>query len=287
MRVRVPILSLAVLVLAGCDAERCGLNTHEENGACLGNAAIPCGPGTVLLYGRCVVPDAPPCGPGTVWDATAGQCVPDGLCPTTETRRGARWNSVLLVQPEAIADIANLQLPAYFADGTIVVILETESGAPEFRLHGGTGAKLAADPLTYGFADGFRVGGGTGPVTAVREAPDASGAIPFHTAAPFDWTFVFLPGQPPLDVRHVGLTGTLTSDGLATSSEPPLRGRYTGCFTAASAEALYIEVLGKPLKGLLDANGAPLDADCTGAGVLDGYVLELQWEATEIVALGN
>ncbi|HEY3358382.1 MAG TPA: hypothetical protein VGQ83_34355 [Polyangia bacterium] len=103
----------------------------------------------------------------------------------------------------------------------------------------------------------------------------------------FDWPLPFVLGAPDLLVRGVAVTGRLDSAGLPTSAQ--LAGVYTGCISQASAAAAELGVLidGRvwTVDELLRSNGAVLDCTADTPGALDGYALELRWEAQEVVGL--
>jgi len=297
MLVLLPAVVLGGGALLSCSKVECGDGTHEENGKCIANSGNWCGPGTVSTGGRCeTVPN--PCGPNTTYDGDAGVCVGTGggTADGGVGMRGARWTSFLLDKPESIKTIANIQLPGYVKDGTIVVILRTTPGIPgaSVGLHGGDGVKTSDDPLTYTFREGFI----PETVSAAIESPftgtDGLQYTKFDTSgSQFDWTFLFLPDQPPLYIYNAKLTGTLDADGIPVSTDPPgLSGRFSGCFTPTALEAgkygaadVYIEVLSQTLLDLIQSSGGQLDADCTGSGSNNGYLLEAEWEATEYVDL--
>lgn len=305
------VLLPAALVAGGslvsCTDVTCGTGTHEAGGKCVASLPNTCGPGTYSWDGQCIPVEGSHCGPNTKWDNDAGLCVGvgggtgDGGTPTLT--RGARWNKFELLKPESIAPLANIQLPGYFADGTIVVILrseEIEGDATAVNLHGGDGLKTSDDPLTYTFVEGFRP---PSVLTYLDEAvtgSDGKSYRPFHTSAEFDWTFKFLPGQPALYMYKASVTGTLDPDGIPVASEPSpgMQGTFKGCFTPygdqgagqdcvdkCGAENVYLEVLTQNMLQLIQGSGGQLDADCTGSGSLNGYLLEAKWESTELMDL--
>ncbi|HEY3359078.1 MAG TPA: hypothetical protein VGQ83_37860 [Polyangia bacterium] len=276
--------------LVSCSSLKCGDNTHEVGGKCVNNAVSPCGEGTVSHNGVCTRIGPEVCGENTKWDGDAGQCIGQGGGPVnpdggTEVNAAARWTSFVLAKPESIKDIANLQIPAYVADGTIVIMLKVfPATGDSFQLEGGAGVKqdTTDGTIDYTFNNSFKnTSGVVSQVTATYTGEAAGGERPF-SASGFNWSFIFLPGQPPLDMRNVTLTGGINQDNhLATSVVAP-NGSFSGCITKDSAIAVYIEVLGKTLEQLITANGGV--TDCTEGG-LEGYYLESTWLAEELVDL--
>jgi hypothetical protein len=287
----------AGLSVPACSHVKCGDGTHDEKGTCLANAGQACGPGTVSKGGACVpvtvIDDGGavigPCGHDTVWDGDAGLCVGTGQSTQT-TNKGVRFTEFDLTKPPEITGVARAQLPNYFHDGTIVILLKaTPSGEGLVQLEGGSGTKVTDTPLTYTFTDTFSA------ANVIAAVSDTSSGKSFETATSFDWTFPFVPGQPALYIFNVKLTGTLDADGLPSSATPvlatyPYAGTYTGCFLADSsdpatpgAKQVYIDVLKMDLKGLLDANSATPNDDCNGSGSYNGYKFEATWQATDVV----
>ncbi|HEY3357976.1 MAG TPA: hypothetical protein VGQ83_32305 [Polyangia bacterium] len=266
------ITIMLVAALAGCGADRV-----LESGRYLCATDVDCQYGWKCLEspelhrGACFAPDLEPQMDAGAHDAAAPTDAMAGW-----SGLGVRWTNAQLVRPESIKDIANLQIPAYVADGTITVLVTARPVAEGgIELRGGSGAKLAADPLTYSFTADMRP-----PV--VHAAVDGAGG--FATDAAFDWGFVFLPGQPTLDVRHATLSGTLDVNGQPTG------GTYKGCMTTESMAGVYIEVLGKTVEQLVAANGGSPDCDATTGGSVDagsgdGFVIEMRWSSSEIVTL--
>jgi hypothetical protein len=279
--------ALAAGAALSCSSVKCGANTHEAGGVCVANPDPLCGPGTHYSAGSCIPnePMSATCGKNTrfnydsgVCEGTAGPVLGDGGAgelPST----GVRWTGFKLVDPSSIAPIANLQLPSYFATGGIVVLVATDTA--NTRLYGGTGVKLADDPLTYSMNKGFKLDGQAS-VDGVGYVAADTGYVTDPAGHAFDWNFVFLPSQPPLDVRGVQIGFTMGTDGYPTSDG--LAGTYTGCITDASAAALYIDVLSQTLKQLIDSNGGVHDCN-DGTGDNTGYKLTAQWESSEIVTL--
>ncbi|MBI5482060.1 MAG: hypothetical protein HY906_24610 [Deltaproteobacteria bacterium] len=294
------ILVLLPAALAGgvsllsCSQVECGTGTHEEGGKCVANLENECGPGTYSTGGQCVPVTGSPCGPNTSWvvdDAGVGLC--HGSASAGDggvNMRGARWNQFKMIKPESIATLANIQLPGYFADGTIVVILRTEPlDSASVWLHGGDGTKTSDDPLAYTFKEGFIPPSVLSYLDPAVTGTDGKTYTPFRTAAQFEWTFKFLPSQPPLYMYKASLTGKLDPDMIPTSSDPPgLSGTFKGCFTPTAlepgkygAEDVYLDVLSQNLKQLIESSGGVIDTDCTGSGSNNGYLLEAQWESRD------
>jgi hypothetical protein len=282
--------------LLSCSKLECGNGTHEENGKCVSNSDNWCGPGTVSQGGSCVVVPNP-CGPNTTYEGDGGICVGTGGGTVGDAgvqMRGARWYQFLMQKPESIATLANIQLPGYFKDGTIVVILRTEPGIPgaSVALHGGDGLKINDDPLTYTFREGFIPETVSATIGTPYTGTDGLTYTPFETSSQFDWTFKFLPDQPPLYIYNATISGNLNPDALPTSTDPPLSGTFSGCFTPRAngdkygAEDVYLEVLSQNLLQLIQGSGGQMDAECTpNGGVPNGYLLQAKWDASEILEL--
>jgi hypothetical protein len=294
------VLLPAALVAGGslvsCADVTCGTGTHEEGGKCVASLPNTCGPGTYSTVGGCIPVGGSPCGPHTTWDNDAGICVGTGGGGGDidgGVSSGARWDKFQLVKPEAITSLANIQLPGYFASGSIVVILRADPTVDEasVNLHGGDGLKTSDDPITYTFKDGFKPAA----VLTYLDAP-VSGFKPFHTGSEFEWVFQFIPGQPPLYLYKASVSGSLNEDGIPVSTQPTaMYGTIKGCFTPegincgqpdgkCGAADVYIEVITQDLKQLIENSGGTLDAECfENGGVPNGYLFEANWEANEVV----
>jgi hypothetical protein len=287
--------------LLSCSRLECSTDTHEEGGKCVANLASTCGPGTYSSAGKCLPLVGSPCGANTSWDGDAGQCIGSGGGGGdggTGAMHGARWTDIHLTKPESISPVGNSQLPGYFENGTIVILLRTEPLTPgsAVLLHGGEGVKTKDDPLTYTFQDGLVP---TSVVASLEEpvtGSDSKQYTPFATAAEFGMNFRFIVSatnpQPPLYLYKASITGKLDADGNPVSTDPPRSGTIKGCFTPttlepgkAGATDIYIDVLQQTLKQLIDTNNGQLDGDCTGSGSYNGYLLEATWEASELTAL--
>jgi hypothetical protein len=285
----------AGLSVPACSHVKCGFGTHDENGECLANAGQACGAGTVSKGGACVPVTAVddggvvigPCGHDTVWDGDAGLCIGTGQ-GTQTTNKGVRFTEFDLTQPAEISGVARAQLPNYFHDGTIVILLKATPSDDGVQLEGGSGKKVKDTPLTYSFTNTF---------SAANVSAAVSNGNTFETSTTFDWTFPFVPGQPALYIFNTKLGGTLDATGLPSSATPPLAsypyaGTYSGCFLADSsdlatpgAKQVYIDPLKMDLKAFLDSTGAAPNADCTNSGANNGYLFEATWQATDVVVL--
>jgi hypothetical protein len=297
-----------------CSSVKCGSLTHNEKGACVADQPLVCAGPLVASGGQCVLPDGGKalCGVNTVWDADSGQC--EGIGGGTQEDGGAggdggvqlptvgmRWTGFLLNKPDAITTVANLQLPSYIQHGNIVIIMAS-AGAPgsaDYAVYGGSGTKTIDSPLTYSFQSAFGYGQTRPlpllppvavPATANGDTDSTLSEAGYLTSPQngnkFDWAFLFLPLQPVLDVRDVTIKFSAGGDGLIKSDMSGGNyGNYTGCFTRASADALYISPLTTYLGQLLDANGAVPDCDPEGGSNLTGYIIDATWEADEEVQL--
>ena len=279
--------------LLSCSQLECATGTHEEGGKCVANLPNECGPGTESSGGLCVVVPNP-CGPNTRWDGDASVCIGQGggIPDGGTVMRGARWNQFLMIRPESIATLANIQLPGYFTSGTIVVIMRSEPmDSTSVWMHGGTGVKTSDDPLTYTFKEGFVPAKVLSYLDPAITGVDGLQYTPFRTATEFEWTFQFIPPpEPPLYIYKASATGTLDPEGIPNSNDnpPTLTGTFKGCFTETQAspgkygaEDVYIEVLGQTLKQLIEGSGGVKDADCTGSGANNGYILEAKWQSRD------
>jgi hypothetical protein len=304
LMVLLPAILIGGVSLVSCTQLECSTGTHEEGGKCVANLENECGPGTYSSMGQCVPVPGTPCGLNTTWNYDAGQC--EGSASAGDggvLMRGARWNKFLMQKPESIATLANIQLPGYFADGTIVVILRSEPlDSASVWLHGGDGVKTSDDPLAYTFREGFVPASILSYTDAAEVGSDGLMYTPFRTATSFDWTFKFLPGQPPLYMFKTSITGTLDPTGIPVSNEPGgpsgMKGTFQGCFKPygdqgpgqpcvekCGAENVYLEVLSQNLQQLIEASGGVMDADCDDSGSNNGYILQAKWEATELMDL--
>jgi len=245
--------------------------------ACGSKSGYECGPGTTAQGDYCV-PEPSDGGVSDVIDAAAEDAPPAVV-------RYARWTNAHMNKPESVAAIANLNLPALFAEGGRVILFTVRPGDLGLELHGGGGARL--DGGAYSVTDDLQTNGQPGaPIWAAPATLDGGATTLFGTPATVDvrGAFLFADGQPSLDVRWLSISGTLDADGLPTAAFPALSGRYAGCFTQASAHAICPTIPGFPCTPLDEGLGAP-DCSASGTGTLDGYALDLDWEASEIVEL--
>jgi hypothetical protein len=248
--------------------------------ACGSKTGLQCGPGTTEQGGYCVAEQSDG-GGGDAVDAASE----DGPAAVV---RAARWTNAHMNKPESLAAIANLNLPPLLAEGGMVMLFTVRPGELGPELHGGIGARQSSDAgVAYSLTDDLQTNGQAGaPIWAAPATLDGGATTLFGTPATVDvrGSFQFTPDQPPLDVRWLSISGTLDAEGLPTSASPALSGRYTGCFTQASAHAICPTIPGIPCTPLDEALGAP-DCSASGSGTLDGYFLDLDWEASEIVEL--
>jgi hypothetical protein len=277
----------AIILLLAC-AAGCGAERVLESGAYLCTTSHDCGYGwtcaeSPTLHKKvCFAPeDAPDAGAADVGVADApviedGPALPDA---TAGWVVGVRWTQFLLNKPTAISTVANLQLPQYVQDGTIIILLAVWPTTDGIGIVGGGGSRVSASPLTYAITPDM-----VPPTVHGVEATSVSANI-FSTNEAFAWSLEFLPGQPPLDVRRASLGGTLDANGVPTSASPALAGFLRGCITRASAEAINISALSSTLGELLDSNGAVYDCATIVGGAVDGYALDVSWQADEIVRL--
>jgi hypothetical protein len=296
--VLLPAAIVGGVSLASCSKLECSTGTHEEGGKCVANQESQCGPGTYSLSGRCLPIDGDPCGVNTKWNFDAGQCEGDSAGPVGDLR-GGRWTNVKMIKPESIATIANLQLPPQFADGTFVIILRTEPlvEGSSVWLHGGDGLLMTEDPLMYTFKEGFDPNPAVLTNLAPAETNDAgTPKIPFQTASDFQMRFQFVGNatdpQPPLYIWKAKMTGSLDGDGVPVANDPPLSGRFTGCFKAhgeppqkAGAADIYITLLTQTILELIESSGGVMDDDCDESGSNNGFAFEILWDSNEITDL--
>jgi hypothetical protein len=270
--IAVPLLGAALV--SSCDSLECGAGTHEEGGACVADpAACLCGVGTVSVPtddGCECVPDglSCPCGPGTVSEPTEDgcQCVP--LPPLPGVRVCACMN-----RPSPFCEIVLPGACAAESDDPIQVLATASDGAGGYSLVGGDGIAVTVAGGTA------KVHGLLHPFTLDRQPAHVPLAVEddgsFATAPGdqlFEWVMVVVPGQPPLPLRGVSITGALDEDG-----RPGSPGRIIGCYALEDAAAIYIELLTQTFAELTQNSGAVPDCDYTGSGSMDGYTLDLSW----------
>jgi hypothetical protein len=287
--VRLLLVTVAVTAvvgagLAACSSLACGDGTHEDNGSCVSNAPQPCGPGTVSSNGECIPLAGSPCGPNTSWEGDAGLCIGSATAP--KDLIGSRWTNFKLVDPTSIADLANIQLPGFFASRTIVILTYAEShSAQQIVLHAGSGKVLLDDPLSFSYQETFVT---ESPVLANLGTPGSDGT-PFTTDPTIDlqWNFYILgTGATPLYLYKVKVGGNLDADNLTKS--PNMSGYLEGCFLADSgdmnkpgAKQVWVDAMATTLQALIVQFGGNVDSDCTGSGTINGYKLSAHWQADE------
>jgi hypothetical protein len=292
-----PAVIIGGASLASCSNVACGTGTHEEGGKCIANLESSCGEGTYSFGGRCIPVEGLVCGKNTSWNFDAGQCEGQSGGPVGELR-GGRWTNVKMNKPTSIATIANLQLPPQFADGTFVIILRTVPlSDTAIGLHGGDGVLMSEDPLMYTFKEGFDPSPEVVAALAPQETNDGGTAkIPFETASDFNMRFQFVGNatdpQPPLYIWKAKMTGSLDGDGVPVANDPPLSGRFTGCFKAhgeppqkAGAADIYITLLTQTILELIESSSGTMDDDCDGSGSNNGFAFEIQWDSNETTEL--
>jgi hypothetical protein len=254
---------------AGCESLECGAGTHEAGGACVPDTEpLACDTGTHEESGLCVA-DAVEClcGPGTIQVPGDHGCE----CQVAPTRLlGIRVCGCL----DRPGNMCAIMLPGDCGvepDVPILVMATADEGVAGVSLVGGYGVPVMVDgglPEIHGLEEPFRLDGQPAQVPLVV-ATDRS-FVTDPGAQVFEWVVAALPSQPGLPVRGVSVTGALDAEGR------PKGGHIVGCFTPASAAAIYLDVLSQTLLELTEASGEVLDCDATGGGTIDGYTLDLR-----------
>jgi hypothetical protein len=177
------------------------------------------------------------------------------------------WTRIEVLRPAPVADALNLAWAPVDASGKLSCVMKTWTQNGTLTLAGGPAISTDTGHVMQPYF--------TQPTTSL-------GPPQFATAGPFDTQLVIVPGEGPLPQHRVVVSGRLDDSGQPSSSDPPLSGRYTGCFSRGDAGEVHLG--GQLLSDVLDAAGAPLDCGTTEqATTFDGYTLEVHWEATSVV----